>query len=307
MRRGFKDRLEAVLPGRVQFDCPLARYTSFGIGGAADALIEAGTRNELQLLLDTLQSEDVPWRVIGKGSNLLVSDDGFRGVIILLGSEFKKIQKVKRDQTKRVTLRAGAGCSLTKLNHYCWEEGLGGVEFSYGIPGTIGGATLMNAGAWGREIGELIREVRLLGFTGYHTLSGDELDFCYRGWPGYGIYSKDWIIADIVLDVQEDDPEAIKTRSRELLQKRKLIQPHNMPSAGSFFRNPPGDSAGRLIDACGLKGRSVGGAMVSIQHANFFVNSGKATARDMLALMSEVQDMVKARFGVKLEPEVELL
>ncbi|PIE72964.1 MAG: UDP-N-acetylenolpyruvoylglucosamine reductase [Deltaproteobacteria bacterium] len=298
--------LEPVFGERLIYDCPLKKYTTLGIGGPADALVVVEDEDELRLVLGVARAQQIPWRVIGKGSNILVRDAGYRGLVLKLGGMFSAIEVIS-DRSGRVSLQVGAGCSLTRLNRFCWQNSLSGLEFSYGIPGTLGGAVLMNAGAWGREMAEVVREVALFSALEKRVLEKEDLRFCYRGWPDYGLYAKDWLVADIVLALKKDDGQKVEARSRELLQKRKLSQPYTQPSAGSFFKNPRGHSAGQLIDECGLKGLSVGGAMVSTRHANFLVNTGSATARDMLALMAEIQKAVREKFAIDLEPEVHIL
>lgn len=289
------------------FDCSLARYTSYAIGGPADVLIVASKRERIAPLLSLLETESVPWRVIGKGSNLLVSDDGYRGVVVVLGKELSQIGDDKTRGNERVSLRVGAGCSVTKLNHHCCRYGYGGMEFSYGIPGTLGGAVLMNAGAWGGEMADVIGEVGVITKNGYEKIRGEQLDFTYRRWPYFTSYIGRGLIVDMTLTLKRAEPQLLREKTKELLEKRKALQPHNFPNGGSVFKNPQSDSAGRLIEECGLKGRSVGGAMVSEKHANFIINKDKATAADVLSLMNTIQSEVKKRFAVELEPELHVM
>lgn len=307
MNEILRGRLDDISCGEVVFDCLLARYTSYAIGGPADALIVVDKKEKLAPLLALLESESLSWRVIGKGSNLLVSDSGYRGVVIVLGKELSQIGEEQKSGNETISLCIGAGCSLTKLNHHCCRHGLGGMEFSYGIPGTLGGAVLMNAGAWGKEMADVVNEVGLITKRGYHRLRGDQLDFTYRRWPGFLPYVGQGVIVDVTLTLEYADPQQLAKRTKELLEKRKAIQPHNFPNGGSVFKNPQNDSAGRLIDGCGLKGRSVGGAMISEKHANFIINKGTATAADVLLLMKTIQCEVKKRFDVDLEPELHLM
>ena len=264
MNKILRGRLDSISCGEVQFDCSLARYTSYAIGGPADALIVVQKTEKMAPLLAFLESEALAWRVIGKGSNLLVSDSGYRGVVIVLGKELSQICEEKVSGHETVDLCVGAGCSLTKLNHYCCKRGIGGVEFSYGIPGTLGGAVLMNAGAWGKEMAGVVSEVGIITKDGYQKISGNELGFAYRRFPGFSPYMGQGVIVDVTLTLNHDDPKLLTKRTKELLAKRKTIQPHNFPNGGSVFKNPPNDSAGRLIEQSGLKGRSVGGAVVSL-------------------------------------------
>jgi UDP-N-acetylmuramate dehydrogenase len=307
MNETLRGRLDGIFCGEVLFNCSLARYTSYAIGGPADALIVVHKREKIARLLAFLESESLSWRIIGKGSNLLVSDSGYRGVVIVLGKELSQVSEEKTSGNGTVTLCVGAGCSLTKLNHYCCRHGIGGMEFSYGIPGTLGGAVLMNAGAWGKEMAGVVSEVGVITQRGYHKLSENGLKFAYRKFPGFSPYVGKGVIVDVTLTLNHDDPQLLKKKIKELLEKRKSIQPHNFPNGGSVFKNPQNDSAGRLIDLCGLKGRSVGGAMVSEKHANFIINKDKATAADVLSLMKTVQCEVKNRFGVELDPEIHVM
>jgi len=307
MDKILRSRLESISCGDVIFDCSLARYTSYAIGGPADALIVAHKREKIAPLLALLESEALSWRVIGKGSNLLVRDTGYRGVVIVLGKELSRVDEDKTCKNETVSLRVGAGCSLTKLNHHCCRHGIGGMEFSYGIPGSVGGAVLMNAGAWGKEMADVISDVGVITKSGYEKLRGKQLDFTYRRWPGFSSYVGHGVIVDVALTLKHADPQVLAKKTKELLQKRKAIQPHNFPNGGSVFKNPQDDSAGRLIDECGLKGRAVGGAMVSDKHANFIINKDKATSANVLSLMKTIQCEVKKRFDVELEPEIHVM
>lgn len=303
----LRGRLQEISRGEVKFDCPLARYSSFAIGGPADALLVVKKRDELAPLLAFLQSESLAWRVLGKGSNLLIRDVGYRGLVLILGGEFSEIHGAVKSGADTISLCVGAGCSVTKLNYHCCSQGLGGLAFSYGIPGTVGGALLMNAGAWGKEMAEVVTDVGITTKSGYVKLTGRQLDFTYRSWPGFSPYVGRGVIADVTVALFPADAKKLEEKAKELLKKRKAKQPHNYPSGGSVFKNPQGDSAGRLIDECGLKGESVGGAMVSDKHANFIINRKKATAEDVLTLIKKIQLVVKKRFDVDLELELHVL
>lgn len=307
MDERLRERLQEISRGEVVFDCPLARYSSFAIGGPADALLVVKKRDDLVPLLMFLQGESLAWRVVGKGSNLLIRDVGYRGLVIILRGEFAGIHGTKKIGADKISLCVGAGCSITKLNHYCSSHGFGGLEFSYGIPGTVGGALLMNAGAWGKEMAEVVTDVGIITETGYVKLTGHQLDFTYRKWPGFSQYIGRGVIVDVTVALFIADTKVLEQQIKELLKKRKATQPHNSPSGGSVFKNPQGDNAGRLIDACGLKGESVGGAMVSEKHANVIINKEKATAEDVLTLIKRIQLLVKKRFHVDLELELHVL
>ncbi|BHH84072.1 UDP-N-acetylmuramate dehydrogenase [Desulforhopalus sp. 52FAK] len=307
MNSDLRMRLEKMCSGGVVFDCGLARYSSFAIGGPADALVVVSKYQELTSLLPFLDAESVAWRVIGKGSNLLIDDEGFRGVVIILGGEFAEIATADHCDNSTISLRVGAGCSLTKLNHHCCRKGYNGLAFSYGIPGSVGGAVLMNAGAWGKELSSVLTEVGVITALGYEKLTGDQLDFSYRYWPYFSTFERQAVIVDALFSLTAGDSKLIEHSMKELLQKRKNIQPHNYPNGGSCFKNPAEKSAGQLIEECGLKGMSIGGAKVSEKHANFIINYKKATAADVLSLMERVQREVYERFDVNLEPELHLM
>ena len=300
-----RKELKELLSGSVRFDCPLARYTSFHIGGPAAALTEVHHRRELPVLLKWLQGEGLSWRVIGRGTNLLVSDDGYDGVILLLGDEFKTVEYVSGEEVSAV--RAGGGYGIARLSRECAEQGLTGLEFSIGIPGTVAGAVIMNAGAWGSEISAILQSVTLAGADGEKSFSRGELAFSYRHWSDFDMWKNNWVVTEAGFVLGHGERENILQHCRDLQEKRKATQPSGYGNAGSFFKNPPHDSAGRLIEACGLKGMKVGGAMVSEVHANFLVNRGKATAREVIELMRLIQEKVKINSGVVLEPEVQFL
>ena len=333
----LKRKLESMVSSPVLWDCPLCDYTSFAIGGPAMALVTVEEMSELQRVLVFLQEQKILWRIIGKGTNLLVSDSGFAGVILLLGKGFGTIHQLKTELnavppatenfsansrfavTEGAVLQVGAACSLARLVGWCTDQGLTGLEFAAGIPGTVGGAVIMNAGAWGREMAEVLVSVTVVTPAGeMRTLPRAELDFGYRIWhdyscqvPGVGESEGDVgakrIVVGVELQLAPGDQEQIRAVCQSYREKRRLKQPNKECSAGSFFKNPEGDAAGRLIEASGLKGVRVGGAMVSPVHANFLVNSGGATAEDIVKLMKKVQAAVQKDSGILLEPEVHFL
>lgn len=299
-------RLAALVSHEVKWQCRLDRYTSFAIGGPAEAVVRVDLRQELQPLLGYLAGEKIAWRVIGRGTNLLVRDEGFAGVIILLGREFDRhTEQTSAEGT--VVVHAGGSCGLAGLSLWCAECGLTGLEFACGIPGTVGGGVIMNAGAWGQEISAILESVTVVTPDSTERIVRRDLDFSYRRWDGYARYQGQAIVAEVEVALQRGDAAAIKARCRILQERRKALQPREHANAGSFFRNPPHDSAGRLIEACGLKGMRVGGAMISERHGNFLVNRGGATAGDVLQLMKVIQDKVNKDCGVMLEPEVHLI
>lgn len=304
----LKDGLADIAENDVRFDCPLAPYTSFGIGGPADALLVVESVEELKKLLLFFAENELAWCFIGKGNNLLVSDAGFSGVVLMFGKGLSEIKILSEPDSEVIQIRVGAGCSLAKLMNWCSDKGYSGLEFTAGIPGSLGGAVVMNAGAFGEEMANVIAGVGVISSsTGVESLSREQLDFSYRLWANQGLADKKRIVLSVDLDLDSEDHEKIKVRCRENLRKRKETQPKLQKNAGSFFKNPEGDYAGRLIEASGLKGRCYGGAMVSPVHANFLVNAGNATANDVQQLMELVTMQVKKDSGVQLFPEVHFL
>jgi UDP-N-acetylmuramate dehydrogenase len=292
------ERLGREVVGPVRRDEPLARHTTYRIGGPAALFVECATVADLSSATSILADEDVEWTVLGKGSNVLASDAGYDGAVLVLGRDFKR-HSVDGDH-----LRTGAAVILAAVVQDAFKLGLSGLEFAVGVPGTVGGALAMNAGSRDEWIGAIVESVTLfkpgVGLVG---VRGPEIAWGYRhsDLPSRGI------IVEAVLRVTESDQVAIRRGMEASLRRRKRTQPLNMPSAGSVFVNPEGDSAGRLIEAAGLKGVRVGGAMVSDVHANFIVNVGGATASDVVALVRVVRDAVKDANGIELRPEIRFL
>jgi len=261
----------------------------------------------LQVLLSFLQESRLQWRVIGKGTNLLVPDSGFDGVIILLGEGFKGVSLRDEQNGRSVSVRAGGGCRLTRISGWCIKRGLAGLEFACGIPGTVGGAVVMNAGAWGDELANVLTAVTVISAAGPEKIERDQMHFSYRCWQDLAGGKRGWIVTEVEMRLVQVKPDVVRSRCAELIRKRRERQPKGQPNAGSFFKNPLGDSAGRLIEESGCKGMRVGGAMVSPVHANFFVNMGGATATDVKELMERVQKRVRKDSGILLVPEVHFL
>ncbi|MGB3221980.1 MAG: UDP-N-acetylmuramate dehydrogenase [Desulforhopalus sp.] len=302
-----KIKLTTLSSQAIKWHCRLDRYTSLAIGGPADALIKVEKREELQQLLAFLIKEQIPWRVVGRGTNLLVKDKGFAGVIFLLGGDFNNIERDAAGAADSVIVKAGAGSSLTQISFRCIEWGLTGVEFACGIPGSLGGAVIMNAGAWGGEMSSIVENVRLMTADGEKIFARHELDFSYRCWKSFAPFLGKAVVTEVELKLKNADIDTIRQNCSILQDRRKQIQLCKYPNAGSFFKNPANDSAGRLIDVSGLKGLTVGGAMISEHHGNFLVNKGNATAEDVMNLMKIVQAKVKNDSGVALEPEVHFI
>lgn len=304
-----KEELSELAGNPIQWDCPLAPLTSFGIGGAAAAVIVVEHVNELEALLNCCARNKIRYRFIGRGTNILVADAGFDGVVLLFGKTLSSISLLEETKTGNVRIQVGAGCSLVKLLNWCSEKSYTGLEFVSGIPGSLGGAVVMNAGAWSGEIADVLDSVTVFSKTnGEEKITRRELDFGYRKWRNQRDTAGEKrlvVSAEIVL--QKGTKETIQTTCREYLAKRKEKQPKGLKNAGSFFKNPPGESAGRLIETAGLKGMRCGDAMVSPVHANFFVNMGSAKEYDIKALMEIVVNKVKEESGIELQAEVHFL
>ena len=271
------------------------RHTSFKIGGNADVFVSVQTVEEFSLTLKLCKKAEVPVTVLGKGSNLLVSDKGIEGVVICL----EKLNKITVEGEK---IKAGAGVSLAALCNFAANEGLSGLEFAFGIPGSVGGAVYMNAGAYGGEIKDVLESVTAVDVDGeILTFSANELCLSYRNSI---FHNNGATVVETVFALKKGIEEEIKAQMSEVMGRRKDKQPLEFPSAGSTFKRPEGYFAGTLIEQCGLKGLTVGGAQVSTKHAGFVINKGGATANDVLELIKKVQQIVFEKTGVTLEPEV---
>ena len=277
---------------------PMSRHTTFRVGGPADVLFLPESEDQLLRALAIAREAGVPCIVLGNGSNLVVRDGGIRGLVIVLGEGMAAIVRTGD------TLTAWAGASLARVSAYAQASGLSGLEFASGIPGTLGGGCAMNAGAYGGQLSDALVDARVLLDGEVKTLTVDEMQMGYRtSLP----LREGGIVISARFALTPDDPEAIAARMRELNARRRDKQPLSFPSAGSTFKRPEGHFAGALIEQAGLKGRSVGGAQVSEKHAGFIVNTGGATAADILSLIAVVQDEVQARSGIRLETEVRVL
>ena len=284
-------------------DEPMSRHTSFRIGGPAAAFVTVCNEEELSAVMKIITETGSEHMMIGNGSNLLVSDEGYPGIMIKLGGDFETIV---RDPDDPLRVRVGAAMLMSRTSAFLTENGLSGFEFASGIPGSIGGAVFMNAGAYGGEIKDVVRSVRVMDADGtdLRTVSGEDMQFSYR----HSIAEDEGILilfAD--MELKEDSPEAIAARVAELQFKRNSKQPVNYPSAGSTFKRPVGGFAAALIEQSGLKGFSVGGAQVSEKHSGFVINTGGASCEDVLAVMRHVRETVMADSGILLEPEVRLI
>ena len=278
---------------------PMKKHTSFRIGGPADIMALPQSEQELQGLLRKAAEFKVPVTLIGNGSNLLVRDKGIRGLVIKLGNMLNGFA------AEGNTLTFGSGVSLAMASRKAAELSLSGMEFAVGIPGSIGGAVYMNAGAYDGDMSKVVTRVRVMAMSGeVSELEAGELDFGYRH---TALQGSGRIVLAVTVQLSAGDKEAIAEKMADFSNRRLTKQPLELPSAGSMFKRPPGYFAGTLIDQTGLKGYTVGGAQVSTKHAGFVVNIGGATAKDVLQLISDVQDKVFAAHGVHLEPEVLVL
>lgn len=301
MNKRQKKELAVMAGKNIRFDSPMAQYTTFRVGGLVDAVYEAGELKELSLVVAFLSKENIPYLIVGGGSNLLVGDDGLEGMAILLRGPLAAIEQEREDAS---TILAGAGLPIADLLIRCRILGLGGIEFLAGIPGTVGGAVVMNAGAFGKEIGANVIKTEVI------THSGDiveqdkaQLIFSYRGLE----MEKGDVVVRACLELKKESGEIVSKRISDYLKRRKKSQPLEYPSAGSVFKNPQGHYAGRLIEDAGLKGKRIGGAMISDKHANFIINLGRAKARDILDLLLLAQQEVSKKNGINLEPEIQVV
>ena len=304
----LKAALTGAVKGPIQWDVPLSAMTTFRIGGPADGLVTLLDLTELRAVLTLLRQEGVAYKLLGRGSNILAADTGFAGVILQLGGTFTKIERLSPETAQGVEVRVGAGLSLPRFANWCAAEGCSGAEFLAGIPGSVGGGLLMNSGAWGREIGTIVKAVERADHTGVQRLEAAELCFGYRSCNGLAQSVREGsIVTSVDFLLQREEPVRIRECMQQLLRRRMETQPLGPPSAGSVFKNPAGQSAGQLIEAANLKGFRLGDAMVSEKHANFIVNRGCATAVEVGALIREIQYRVAAGSGIQLMPEIEMV
>ncbi|MDE7389464.1 MAG: UDP-N-acetylmuramate dehydrogenase [Lachnospiraceae bacterium] len=279
---------------------PMSKYTTFKIGGEARAIIFVGNLKTMSDLVRVCTDENVPYFILGNGSNLLVSDDGYNGIMFKLEGDFKKISLLEEN-----TVFCGAGVSLAKLCKFALDHNLSGLEFAWGIPGSVGGAAYMNAGAYGGEMKDVLMSASYIdpqGSQGRFTV--DEMNLSYR----HSVFTDNgYIISGVILVLKEDSHDSIRERMDDFMDRRRSKQPLEFPSAGSVFKRPEGYFAGGLIEQCNLKGEQIGGAQVSIKHAGFIVNKGGATCDDVCKLVKHIQDTVLEKTGVELECEINRL
>ncbi len=292
-------KIQQYLPDlTVECDVPMQRHTSFRIGGPARRMAFPVNREQLVILLGLAQECGIKPFILGKGTNLLVADEGLDTLVI------KTEQMNAIRQLDDVTLEADAGISLARLAVFAQQNGLAGLEFAHGIPGSLGGAVFMNAGAYGGEMKQVVIEVAALFEDGVRYLTAEEAQFAYR----HSVFSNaDAVVLGAKLRLEKGDSAEIRARMDDLMARRKQSQPLEYPSAGSTFKRPTGYFAGTLIEQTGLKGLTVGGAQVSEKHAGFVINIGGATCADVTELIAQVQQRVLDAHGVQLEPEVKII
>jgi len=297
---GILNELVALNIGKVKENEPLANHTTMKIGGPADLFIEPSSVENLKTVMTVIEKHGLPWRAIGRGSNLLVSDKGIEGAVIKLSSGMDHLE------INETSITVGGGHSLVSLSTLISKQGLAGLEFASGIPGSVGGAVYMNAGAHGSDISKIVTKAHILFDDGkMEWLSNQEMGFSYR--TSVLQKTRPGIVVEAVFDLVKGDRAAIVAQMQKNKDYRKETQPWNFPCAGSIFRNPLPNYAGKLIETAGLKGFSIGGAKISEMHGNFIVNAGGATAENVLALIQHVKDTIFSLYEVKMETEVEII
>lgn len=306
----FLDRLRhAAGAGHVWENEPMNRHTTFRVGGPARYFVSPPGESELSAVLNLCRSEGMPFYILGNGSNLLIADRGFDGVMIEMGDGFSGIKKQDKepgdDQTGEILIEAGSGALLSRIAREALSDSLTGFEFAAGIPGTMGGAVVMNAGAYGGEMRDVLVSVRVLEPSGeIHELKASELELGYRK---SCIPKREYVVLSAVIRLKRGDGALIREKMEELAARRREKQPLEYPSAGSTFKRPEGYFAGKLIEDAGLRGYRNGGAQVSEKHCGFVINRDNATAQEILDLCRIVQDKVFASSGVCLETEIKML
>lgn len=296
-----------IVKGKIKFNEPLSKHTSLRIGGPADYWVEPKDLEDLRVILEFALDRHLPWKVLGEGTNILARDRGFRGLIISLRGDC--FQKLEFNEEK---VAAGAGVLLSKLTSEAGERGLGGLEFAVGIPGTVGGGVVTNAGAQSVSVGDVTSSVKVLNPSrGISLLKKEDLKFDYGETVPFGYRTcnlgKDEVVLEAEMEFKKEDKDEIANLMKEHSRKRKETQPLREASAGCIFKNPSHVSAGELIDKAGLKGRRVGDAQVSTKHANFIINRGGAKAEEVFSLMETVREEVLRKMGIRLEPEIEII
>ena len=297
----YNDLKKYVKETNILKDEPMSKHTSFKTGGLADIFVKIETEEELKNILEYTKTNNIQLTIVGNGTNLLVRDKGIRGIVIQL-----KMQEISVEETENeVIITVGAGMPISKLSRMAKEHNAQGLEFAVGIPGTVGGAIKMNAGAYGSEIKEVVISTKYIDYDGnIHTLNNDEHEFSYRN----SIFSKiNGIILETVIKLQKGNLEEIESKMQQNMASRKEKQPLDKPNAGSTFKRGEDYITAKLIDECGLKGYKLGDAEVSTKHAGFVVNNGNASTQDILDLIEHIKKEVYKKFKVKIEPEIQIV
>jgi UDP-N-acetylmuramate dehydrogenase len=296
----FLQELQNINIGKVKVNEPLANHTTIKIGGPADFFVEPSSIEKLERLMELVSKYQLPWRAIGRGSNLLVSDNGIEGVVIKLGSGIDQLEIIGDE------ISVGGGHSIVSLSTIMSKKGFSGLEFASGIPGSVGGAVYMNAGAHGSDISKILKKAKILfedGTIGW--MNNVEMEFSYR--TSILQKSRPGIVIEAVFQLQAGEKNHIVAEMQKNKDYRKDTQPYNFPCAGSIFRNPLPNYAGKLVEVAGLKGYSIGGAKISEMHGNFIVNAGNATAKDVLDLIQHVKNTIFELYEIHMETEVEII
>jgi UDP-N-acetylmuramate dehydrogenase len=301
VNREQQKALSHLVDGKIQFSCSMADHTTFKVGGRIEALVNVEKMENLQEVVPFLQREGVPFFVLGRGSNLLVMDGDIPGVALELKGAFAAIQE---QGCQEQVIMAGAGVSIGELLEFCRSKGHGGTEFLAGIPGTVGGASVMNAGAFGKDMSSLISGMEMVTpGGGLEEKDRSALSFSYRKLE----IAEGGVVTRVRLKLEKSTTPEVAGKIKGYLRRRKQTQPLEYPSAGSIFRNPPEDHAGRLLEEAGLKGEKRGGAMISTKHANWIVNTGGASAQDILDLIAFARETVSEKTGIELELEIRVI
>lgn len=300
MNEKVLEELKEIFQDKIKINEPMRKHTTFKIGGPAEIFIQAETTKEIQKVLEISSKNDIPIHIIGNGSNLLVKDEGIKGIVLQIA-----IKEIEIEEKEDIIIKVGAGIKNAELGQKLLKESIAGFEFAYGIPGTIGGAIYMNAGAYGGEIKDIVEKVTYIDNIGkINTITKEECKFAYRE----SIFSSsNYIILNARLKLKKGNFNEIESKMKELSNSRKEKQPVEYPSAGSSFKRGEGFITAKLIDECGLKGYTIGGAQISKKHAGFIVNVGNATAKDVLELVEYTKQQVLERYGKIIELEFKVI
>ena len=295
----IKEIEKIISKDKIYINEPMNKHTSFKIGGPAECLIKVQTAGELKEILKTVQQQNIPLTIIGNGSNLLVSDNGIKGIVLKIEIDTFEIN------AETAQLKVGSGVKLGFIAQKCLKQELAGFEFASGIPGTIGGAIRMNAGAHGREMKDVVTTIKYMDRNGeIHTIQNEQAEFEYRN----SIFAhQDYIILEVEMQLEKGNKEEIQNKMTEYATYRKEKQPIEYPSAGSTFKRGTDFITAKLIDDCGLKGYQIGGAQISEKHAGFIINKDNATAEDVIKLMEYTKEQIYNKFGKTIEPEIEII